>query len=153
MESLFGLPSHPLFVHLPIVIVPLATMGAMGLATWPQSRQRLSNWLAALTGIGLVGTFLATQSGEALNDVGGDRGLADTHERLAGQTLVLVALFFIATVITAIADRFSDGGDGSLRLPATVLSVGSALLGLAASWWMIRTGFEGTSLVWGDETD
>jgi hypothetical protein len=29
ITSIFGLPAHPLFVHVPIVLVPLASLGAV----------------------------------------------------------------------------------------------------------------------------
>ena len=154
MESVFGLPSHPLFVHLPLVLVPIAALAAVVLAFAPAARRRLSGWLAGLVGVGLIGTFTATQSGEAFYAAIEDRigELAETHENLGRQTLILVALFFVGSLITAIVDRMANGstdGDGDqLRMPASVLAAGTAVLGLVASLWMIRTGHEGTRIVW-----
>ncbi len=154
MESLFGIPSHPLFVHLPVVVIPVAAVVAVVLAFSPPLRPRLSSWLAGLVGVGLLSTFLATRSGEAFYDAIEDRigELAETHEELGRQTLILVALFFVAAAITAIVDRLaarSPGDDqGQLRLPATVLAVGTALLGIVAAAWMVRTGHEGARIVW-----
>ncbi len=154
MESLFGVPGHPLFVHLPMVVVPVAALAAAVLAFSPDVRRRLSGWLAAFVGVGLVGTFLAIESGEAFQEVLEDRigDVAETHEQLGRQTMILVALFFVGSVITAAVDRLSgptaDGANGQLRLPASVLAVGTALLGLLAGVWMLRTGHEGIRVVW-----
>ena len=150
MESLFGLPSHPLFVHLPVVAVPAAAVVAVVLAISPPHRRRLSGWLAGLTTVGFVATFMAKESGEAFNGVLEDRigDLADDHQQLGEQTMVLVGLFFLASVMTALLERFASIDDTALRIPATVLAAGAALLGLAASVWMIRTGHEGARIVW-----
>ena len=37
METIDGLPAHPLFVHLPVVLIPLAFIGAilvLAVAKW-----------------------------------------------------------------------------------------------------------------------
>ena len=36
MKTFLGLPAHPLFVHLPAVLVPLATIGVIILAVRPR---------------------------------------------------------------------------------------------------------------------
>lgn len=46
LNNLFGLPAHPLLVHLPVVMVPLAAIGALVLAIRPRfwSREVVRNW-------------------------------------------------------------------------------------------------------------
>ena len=40
MESIFGLPAHPFFVHVPIVLVPLVGIGAIVMTTEPVLAQK-----------------------------------------------------------------------------------------------------------------
>ena len=40
IETLFGLPAHPLIVHVPIVLVPLSAVGAV-LMCWPFLRAKI----------------------------------------------------------------------------------------------------------------
>jgi uncharacterized membrane protein len=152
METVFGLPAHPLFVHLPVVAVPFAALAMVALAVWPAWRRRLTGWMAAGAGLCFVSTVLANQSGDELYERREDQlgDVADLHQELGEQTVLLVGLLFAAVIMTAIADRFSPDAESPLRLPANVLAIGAALLGLVATWWMIRTGHEGARIVWED---
>ena len=40
ITTLFGLPAHPLLVHIPIVLLPLVGIGAIAIACLRQARQR-----------------------------------------------------------------------------------------------------------------
>ncbi|MEY4069352.1 MAG: hypothetical protein RLZZ332_1688, partial [Actinomycetota bacterium] len=40
MDTLGGIPSHPLFVHLPAVLIPLATLGVILMVVRPTWWQR-----------------------------------------------------------------------------------------------------------------
>ena len=68
LQSISGVPLHPLLVHLPVVFVPLAFIGAIvGLAV-----KRWRGWCLPLTAVfatlGLLGTQLAIMSGEGLEE-------------------------------------------------------------------------------------
>jgi len=39
LDSLFGLPAHPLLVHGAVVLVPLAALGTIVIAFWPAARE------------------------------------------------------------------------------------------------------------------
>jgi hypothetical protein len=41
LDTLFGVPSHPLVVHAAVVLVPLAAIGTIVIALWPTARQRI----------------------------------------------------------------------------------------------------------------
>lgn len=145
MESLFGLPSHPLLVHAPVVIVPvvaLITLALTGRAEW---RQRYGLAWAVLAVVSFAATMLANQSGEALNAVLEDRigDLAADHEELGNQTTLLVFLFMLAVLAAVGVDR---------RRPESqvgrILAILASALAVAATVWMVRTGHEGARIVW-----
>ena len=77
---MFGLPAHPLLVHVPIVLVPLATVLAL-LALWAPARRPALLAAAALSLLGAVGTYLAVGAGEHLEDRVGRTALVDDRER------------------------------------------------------------------------
>lgn len=153
MDTLFGLPSHPLFVHLPVVVVPVAALAALAIALRPAWRRRFGPAVTALAAVGFAGTFMATRSGEELYDVLADRigDLADDHQELGEQTFILVAVFFLSTVATVVADhRLSRVTEQPtwLRHAAAALAWVGAAVGAAAMVWMMRTGHEGARIVW-----
>ena len=144
LDTVSGIPSHPLFVHVPVVLIPVVGLAAIALAFRPHWRSTLGWWPAALAGVCLIATFLAVGSGNALDER--LDGLVDTerHESLAMTTLALVAVFFGATV----AQRLVRRTDGRFRLverAVTLLVVVSA--GMAV-WWTFLTGEEGARITW-----
>ena len=66
-DTLGGLPAHPLFVHLPVALVPLAAIGAVCMAVRPQWRQRFGVPVAIIAGVGFIGTLLAASTGRLTN--------------------------------------------------------------------------------------
>ena len=148
MKSLFGLPAHPLFVHLPLVLVPMAALASVVLAVRPQWRRRSSLALAVVALVAMVATFLAMQSGEAFEPAVRDVVDISTHKSLAQTTRLLVALFFVGTVAVAVLDRMAgDARPWAAKAAQAGIAV-TALVSLAGSIWMFRTGHEGARLVW-----
>ncbi len=144
LDTISGIPSHPLFVHAPVVLIPLVGLAAIALAFRPAWRTTLGWWPAVATGVCLIATLLAVGSGNAFDER--LDGLVDTdrHESLALTTLALVAVFFGATV----AQRLLRNSDGRLRVverAVTLLVVVSA--GMAV-WWTFLTGEEGARITW-----
>ncbi|MGE0572167.1 MAG: hypothetical protein AB7P25_13825, partial [Dehalococcoidia bacterium] len=64
--DIFGIPAHPFFVHVPVVLIPVAALG-FALTGW---RREWRRWfivpLLALTLAGAVFSVLAANSGEDL---------------------------------------------------------------------------------------
>ncbi|MBV9607786.1 MAG: hypothetical protein JO027_21915 [Solirubrobacterales bacterium] len=61
-----GLPAHPLFLHVPVTLIPIATIWGLGLAVRPAWFMRTGVPLGVLTVIALAATFLTVGAGEAL---------------------------------------------------------------------------------------
>lgn len=109
MDELFGLPAHPLLVHIPVVIIPLALLAAV-LALWPRTRRHAALAAAALALVGAVGAVLAAGAGETLEDDVRETELVEEHVE-QGDRVELPALAFgalaIAGAVTVEAARRS----------------------------------------------
>jgi uncharacterized membrane protein len=144
LDTITGIPSHPLFVHLPVVLIPLVGLAAIVLAFRPSWRARLGWWPAVAAGVCLIATFLAVGSGNAFNER--LDGLVDTerHESLALTTLALVTVFFGSTV----AQRLLRNSEGRLRLVARAVTLLVVVSAGMAVWWTFLTGEEGARITW-----
>jgi hypothetical protein len=66
MNTFFGIPAHPLLVHIPAVLLPLAAVGVVLMVIRPAWHQRY-RWAVLVIGfIGAVGAVLAAHAGESL---------------------------------------------------------------------------------------
>lgn len=148
METIFDLPAHPLFVHLPIVLLPIAALGALALLLRPGWRIRGTPALVAVTAVASISALLAAQSGDKLNDALRDRigDLAADHKAL-GETTVWLAFAFFAGTLAIMALHRLPQFRSQTQLHTFVL-IATSTLGLLATVWMIRTGHEGASIVW-----
>lgn len=63
LESIGELPSHPLFVHAPVVLMPLVALFALVLTLRPPWRQRAGVTLPIVSAGLAVATYLAMLSG------------------------------------------------------------------------------------------
>lgn len=148
MKTIFDLPAHPLFVHFPVVLIPLTAAAAVVLAARPGWRPRYTTPLAIAAFIAAASTVLASRSGDELNAELKDRigDLAEKHQDLGETTVILTIVFFVAVAAVAVADRRITGRANLMRV-AMVLT---AVIAVAATVWTIRTGHEGARIVWED---
>lgn len=156
MEELWGIPAHPLFVHLPVVLLPVLAPGAWLVAARPDWRQRWLRPLFAVSLVTMVATILAAESGgplkEALQPGLGTR--IDRHQELGEQTARLAALFFASVAVTTGADWWLRRDRTRVDLRAVgaravqAVAVTAAVLGTLAAIWAIRTGHEGARVTW-----
>lgn len=149
MDSINGLPAHPLFVHAPVVLVPLATLLAIVMAARPGLR-RTGGWaLATAAVVGLIVTQLAVSSGYEFDELVRGAVNTDRHQALGITTRNLVAVFTVAAIVTAVLDhRFSERATSASRRATGLSMAATTISGLLATVWMVRTGDEGARLVW-----
>jgi hypothetical protein len=131
----FGLPAHPLLVHIPVVLVPLLGVAVVVLALRPAWRARYGPAAAVSAVVTMVGAILAAGAGEALRDQrtarmsgaagvgpprtappggrggggvggGGDGGLLVQHAALGSTLRLLVILLALALIVLVIIDRY-----------------------------------------------
>jgi uncharacterized membrane protein len=150
LESIGELPSHPLFVHAPVVLMPLLAVFALALVARPHWRRQVGLALPVLSAGLAVATLLAKESGEELKDLLGDFAPnTDKHESLANTALVMILLLLVVSAAMVVADRWAraDGPAWLSRAAVALLGVSVVFAGLATVW-MFRAGHEGARLVW-----
>lgn len=148
MRSLFDLPAHPFFVHLPLVLVPFNAVAAVAMAFRRSWRIRGAPALAVAAFIAAAGAVMAARSGEELNDVLSARigPLAEEHQSLAETGVWLSIVFFVATLAMVLLQRMSAANDREILLQGAMAV--TAVLGVAAMVWIVRAGHEGSRIVW-----
>jgi Predicted membrane protein (DUF2231) len=61
-----GLPAHPLFIHVPVTLIPISVLGAIACVARPAWLDRYGILLSVTAIVALFSTFLAMQAGAAL---------------------------------------------------------------------------------------
>lgn len=127
LDTIFGLPMHPLIVHATVVLVPTAALLVAVAAVVPRFRAWIGPVpaLAALAACGLVP--LSTGSGEELQSRVGDSALVQRHADLA-ETLIW---FVIPLALVAVAGYWLHRQASTGR--ALVVTVAIAAVGLAGA--------------------
>lgn len=153
MNTFFGLPSHPLLVHAATVLLPLAAVGGIVIGFSKSWRDRIGWIVVGLGGAGVVATWLAKESGEALEEAvegGANSALLNAHTRMGDTLLTWVIPFFVLLLAVMLYDRFKKrvaSGRDPIALLLAVLVVATAGL---ATYRTIETGHSGAKSVWGD---
>ena len=158
VSKLFGLPAHPLFVHVPVVLVPLAALGAVLIAVRPAWRSRFGMLVVAAAGVGLAGLQFAIGSGEALEEHVKESQALERHEELAGITRLSVLVFFVAVTGLVLYDRRRRsraalaGSDASAALRRNTVMMALGAITVAASVFatavVVQSGHTGASVTW-----
>ncbi len=151
IDKLFGIPAHPLLVHVPVVFTPLAAIGAVAIVAVPRWRRPYGLLVAAFAALAAIGVQLATWSGEGLEDRVDRNAAVDKHIDLAETARPLVFVFFVVVVAYVAFDRWVRAGDRrrSWTRPAMVaLSVLTVASAATATVWLVRAGHQGADAVW-----
>ena len=114
MNSILGLPAHPLLVHGVVVLLPLAVLAALVYALVPHWRDRFYPLIVAVVPLAMVFVVLAGGSGEALQaNVPRSHWIHD-HAQAAGTLNVLAWVFTVTFLLLVALDwRARRGGGGS----------------------------------------
>ena len=166
-DSLGGIPSHPLLVHIPVVLVPVAML-LMLLSLWPKVRTS-ALWGASGAAVGgFIGAVLAAGSGESLEHAVKRSALLRHHTQLGDQVqgyAAIFALLAIATlvihlsridalpfekVLSPVSKRIAPLAK---KLPAGAVAAVIAfvsVVGIVATWQTYNAGHSGAKAVWND---
>lgn len=141
----FGLPVHALVVHLVVVLVPLAAIGAVLMAVHPGFGRRYGSAIAIIAAVAAAMSLLSRQSGEQLAEV---VGTPQPHAELGNVLPVFVCVF---AVLAAVFWLYARGVPGNRKRPPWLraLAVAVVVAAVLATWWTIRVGHSGAESVWG----
>jgi len=173
VTSILGLPAHPLFAHLPIVLIPLGLLGAVAMC-WPALRARIGWITVGLVVVAGVATQLAISAGEALEDYVRETRLVEAHTEMGESIRPWVLAMFLALLVVMVVDRIAarrgptaSGAAGApgagpvagpvadararqLRIVGTVALVLGLVFSVGATVTVIRIGHSGAKAVWND---
>lgn len=142
----FGLPLHPLAVHVPVVLLPLGALAVLLLLAVPRWRAALAWPVVAVLGIAAVGSLVAKLSGEALAQRVGDPG---QHQELGNWLVAIAWILFASTAAWWLWQRKrlkQRRATGVIGLIVGVLLAAVAVIGLIVT---VLTGHTGATAVWG----
>lgn len=157
-----GVPTHPLLIHVPVVLVPLLALLAIAYALVPFVRPH-TRWVLGLLALGTpIGALLAKLSGDAFFRRMQERDqitegfipTIENHQQLGTLTLyatialgvvTLALVYLVGPRLGAAAAASGAGSSGVLQVVVKALSVVAAVVSL---YYVIRTGDSGAKAVW-----
>lgn len=145
LDTVAGLPVHPLVVHAAVVLVPLAALGAIIIAFVRAASRRFGILVVIAAGAGAVASLLAKESGEQL---AARVGMPQEHADLGDTMPIIAAALFVVVLVFWLVDR---GVPMNRRRPIwlSALAVVQVLVAALAIYWMLRVGHSGAEAVWG----
>ncbi len=156
-----GLPAHPLFVHVPVVLIPTTIVAAIIFTIKREWFSRYGIALAVVSIVAMSSIFLTMQAGAALraalNLQGQAAKLISEHSHAAHILAFVYVLFTATLIVTFAAMRISGGMPTGLGIVDRLLSSKSVftalrvllvLLSVGAGYMVFRTGDLGAKAVW-----
>lgn len=167
LDKISGLPAHPLLVHIPIVLIPLASIALVLIAVSTSAHLRLRWYVLGLAAVATLGTLFAAGSGEELERDVERSAVLREHTELGDQMRPVAVLLLLAVIaviaVTHFAGRRTDtnasvGAAVSSRramnpVLRAVVIVGAVGVATLNTVWIIRTGHEGAKATWSEESE
>ena len=167
MDTIFGLPAHPLLLHIPVVLIPVAAVGVFVMLIKPSWHRRYRWVVLGLGAAGAIGAVLAAQAGEELEHriiaVEGRQAAASWQEHAeAGETARNVALvFLIVLLVFVLLPWWHERRDRNVeaepvapshrgRAITVAISVLAAISAVGAVATIVQAGHSGSKSVWED---
>jgi hypothetical protein len=156
-----GLPAHPLFVHVPVILIPTAVIAALVLIARPDWFGRYGIALSLVSIVAMSSIFLTMQAGGALRGElhlhGEAANLISEHSQAANILAIVFTAFTAVLILTFAAYRISGGRPTGLGIVDRMLGARSTfgalrillvVLALGAGFMTFRTGDLGAKAVW-----
>ena len=154
MDSINGIPAHPLFVHLAVVAIPLLALLGIITVVWPAARRKLGIIVPIVGLVAVVITPLTTSAGESLEKVTRPNPVLEQHTELGDQMIYFVAPLFVAVVLfwtlnnPVVMSRLPSAPAGAVRVGSIALAVITVVFAILAMIWVYRIGDSGAQSVW-----
>ena len=152
ISKIFGLPAHPLFVHVPIVLVPLALIMSI-LAIFKRFRREFLFAAATMAVIGAIFLSLGAEAGESLkHDLPRSEAIHE-HAEIGEQSqapTILFAVFAVSAVVAgeAIRRNFVFKDKSLPKRIAPVLLALTLVGGVVSTVVVSQAGHSGAKAVW-----
>ena len=171
MDNINGLPLHPLIVHVPVAMLPLAFLGVIVMMVRRAWYERYRWAVLVVGGIGTLGAILAAATGESLeSDVRRSEGVESMraiHDHAeAGDVARTVAIVFLVALAAwvvipwyldrrhALGDTDATPHDGrGTTIARNALMVTTAVLAAASMVTVYRAGHTGATSVWHEQLE
>jgi uncharacterized membrane protein len=167
-DTIFGLPAHPLMVHAPVVLIPLAVAAALVYAIVPPLRERVGWVLVLLSVGGAAAAFAAVESGTRFAAKQASSQRLNTHGNFGLDVRDFAILLAVVSVVLVGVDMARRGrstfrppsdtdgytyqrprsGGVLMGVVSVVLSIGLIAVSGAALYYVVRTGHTGAQMVW-----
>jgi hypothetical protein len=158
LDLINGIPTHVLFVHVIVVLVPLTALALILCAALPSVMRRFGIALPALALASLISVPLTTEAGEGLEHHVDRDPLVRRHTELGDGLLPwVIGLFLVSTAVwwfycrTARRAPEAKGSTGAVGAPLrTAAVVLSLVIGVGAGVQVYRIGDSGAKAAWHD---
>jgi energy-converting hydrogenase Eha subunit B len=129
IDTLFGLPAHPLVVHAAVILLPIAAISLIVVAAIPKARRIYAPIVFAVALFATIAVFMAQESGESLE---------------------AIAVTIMSAVVAAEPYARGKLGKVSPHVVTAILVGGSLIVGIGATWTVVEVGHSGAKSVWSD---
>jgi hypothetical protein len=163
LKAYEGLPAHPLFIHVPVILIPLSVLGSLTLVIKRGWWERYGVLLASVAVVAMASVFLAMGAGEALRTAlhlsgsFGPAALIARHASAADKLRITYIVFTAVVLLALAAHRIAAGKptglvalDKTLGTPSAVLvlRVALVLLAIGNAYMVWKVGDLGAKAVW-----
>jgi hypothetical protein len=175
LSTAFGLPAHALFLHVPVVLVPILAGVVIALAVRPVWRVRYGLAAGIFAIVTMAATILTAGAGEKLRDErmarlkqfggaarapqeggaprggGGEASLLERHADLGSELRMLVSLLTLLLVVLVILARYrAAASEGLLARPVigTAAAAVAVVVAIVSAIWVVRAGHLGAEMTW-----
>ena len=141
-DLFFGLPLHPLIDHVVVIFLPVFSLALIAAFFFDQIRIKYGVLIQVGLGIGLVSTFIAEESGEALSL---RVGTPFPHAEL-GENLVLISLgLFVTSLIWFYLQKKVNKVK---KVVLKIIGFISVLMAIATLVFTVLVGHSGAEATW-----
>jgi hypothetical protein len=149
LDTIFGLPMHPLIVHATVVVVPTTALLVALAAIYPRFRA----WIGPVPALGAllacVLVPLSTGSGEELEHRIGDSSLVEEHAELA-DTLIW---FVIPLAVVAVVGYWLHRRGTTVKALVPLVAIAAVVLSGATLVDVAMIGHSGAKASWSKVVD